>query len=34
MSGHFDVPDMMDVRPEAYELCEDELITADALASA
>ena len=27
--GHFDVPDMMDVLPEAYELCEDNLITAD-----
>jgi predicted TIM-barrel fold metal-dependent hydrolase len=27
--GHFDVPDMMDVLPEAYELVEDELITAD-----
>jgi len=27
--GHFDVPDMMDVLPEAYELCEDGLITAD-----
>ena len=25
--GHFDVPDMMDVLPEAYELVEDELIT-------
>jgi len=27
--GHFDVPDMMDVLPEAYELVENELITAD-----
>ena len=27
--GHFDVPDMKDVVPEAYELVEDELITAD-----
>jgi predicted TIM-barrel fold metal-dependent hydrolase len=27
--GHFDVPDMMEVLPEAYELCEDGLITAD-----
>jgi len=27
--GHFDVPDMLDVLPEAYELCEDGLITAD-----
>jgi hypothetical protein len=27
--GHFDVPDMMDVLPEAYELFEDGLITAD-----
>jgi len=27
--GHFDVPDMMDVLPEAYELVEHELITAD-----
>ena len=27
--GHFDVPDMMDVLPEAHELCEDGLITAD-----
>ena len=27
--GHFDVPDMMDVLPEAYELQEDGLITAD-----
>jgi predicted TIM-barrel fold metal-dependent hydrolase len=27
--GHFDVPDMMDVLPEAYELCEDGLITTD-----
>ena len=27
--GHFDVPDMKEVVPEAYELVEDELITAD-----
>ena len=27
--GHFDVPDMLDVLPEAYELCEDGLITDD-----
>jgi hypothetical protein len=27
--GHFDVPDMKDVVPEAYELVEDELITKD-----
>ena len=27
--GHFDVPDMKDVVPEAYELVEDELITED-----
>jgi predicted TIM-barrel fold metal-dependent hydrolase len=27
--GHFDVPDMEDVVPEAYELVEHELITAD-----
>jgi len=27
--GHFDVPDMLDVLPEAYELYEDGLITAD-----
>jgi predicted TIM-barrel fold metal-dependent hydrolase len=27
--GHFDVPDMTEVVPEAYELVEDELITAD-----
>ncbi len=27
--GHFDVPDMKDVVPEAYELVEHELITAD-----
>ena len=27
--GHFDVPDMMDVLPEAYELVEDGLITTD-----
>ena len=27
--GHFDVPDMMEVLPEAYELYEDGLITAD-----
>ncbi len=27
--GHFDVPDMMDVLPEAYELLEDGLITGD-----
>jgi predicted TIM-barrel fold metal-dependent hydrolase len=27
--GHFDVPDMKNVVPEAYELVEDELITAD-----
>jgi predicted TIM-barrel fold metal-dependent hydrolase len=27
--GHFDVPDMMDVLPEAYELCEDGLVTVD-----
>ena len=27
--GHFDVPDMRQVLPEAYELVEDELITAD-----
>jgi predicted TIM-barrel fold metal-dependent hydrolase len=27
--GHFDVQDMSDVVPEAYELVEDELITAD-----
>ena len=27
--GHFDVPDMRMVLPEAYELVEDELITAD-----
>jgi hypothetical protein len=26
--GHFDVPDMLEVLPEAYELVEDELITA------
>jgi len=25
--GHFDVPDMVQVLPEAYELVEDELIT-------
>ena len=27
--GHFDVPDMMDVLPEAYELVDDGLITTD-----
>jgi predicted TIM-barrel fold metal-dependent hydrolase len=27
--GHFDVPDMMDVLPEAYELLEDGLVSAD-----
>ena len=27
--GHFDVPDMLDVLPEAWELREDGLITAD-----
>ncbi len=27
--GHFDVPDMTDVVPEAYELVEHELLTAD-----
>jgi hypothetical protein len=27
--GHFDVPDMLGVLPEAYEMVEDELITAD-----
>jgi predicted TIM-barrel fold metal-dependent hydrolase len=27
--GHFDVPDMLEVLPEAYELYEDALITAD-----
>ena len=27
--GHFDVPDMLNPVPEAYELVEDELITAD-----
>ncbi len=27
--GHFDVPDMLQVLPEAHELVEDELITAD-----
>ena len=27
--GHFDVPDMLSPVPEAYELVEDELITAD-----
>jgi predicted TIM-barrel fold metal-dependent hydrolase len=27
--GHFDVPDMLEVLPEAYELVEDGLITAD-----
>src|SRR5437879_13209196 len=27
--GHFDVPDMRDVLPEAWELREDGLITAD-----
>lgn len=27
--GHFDVPDMLDVLPEAYELVEDGLISAD-----
>ena len=27
--GHFDVPDMLGVLPEAYELVEDELITHD-----
>src|SRR6266853_1965437 len=27
--GHFDVPDMVQVLPEAYELVEDELITTD-----
>ena len=27
--GHFDVPDMREVLPEACELVEDELITAD-----
>jgi hypothetical protein len=27
--GHFDVPDMTEVLPEAYELVEDELISAD-----
>jgi predicted TIM-barrel fold metal-dependent hydrolase len=29
--GHFDVPDMKDVVPEAYELVKDELITKDGL---
>ena len=27
--GHFDVPDMLEVLPEAYELIEDGLITQD-----
>jgi hypothetical protein len=27
--GHFDVPDMMDVLPEAWELVDDGLITTD-----
>jgi len=27
--GHFDVPDMLEVLPEAYELAEDGLITVD-----
>jgi hypothetical protein len=27
--GHFDVPDMMDVLPETYELVDDGLITTD-----
>ena len=27
--GHFDVPDMMEVLPEAYELVDDGLITTD-----
>jgi hypothetical protein len=27
--GHFDVPDMLEVLPEAYELVEDGLITAE-----
>jgi hypothetical protein len=27
--GHFDVPDMLQVLPEAWELVEDELITSD-----
>ena len=28
-SGHFDVPDMLEVLPETYEPVEDGLITAD-----
>src|SRR4029079_12324754 len=27
--GHFDVPDMTGVLPEAYEMVEDELVTTD-----